>query len=68
MSGGELMLASSVFSAVRTYKDIQYAKEEHEAYKYQLKLDEEKTVLDGMIESNMIEEKGQKQKNDNLHH
>ncbi len=66
MSGGELMLASSVFSAVKTYKDIQYAKAEHEAYKYQLKLDEDKTVLDGMIESNSIEEKGQKQKNDNL--
>ena len=64
--GGTMMLASSIFSAAKTYTDIQYAKAQHDAYKYQLHLDMEKTELDGMIEKNQIEEAGQKQKNNNL--
>lgn len=63
---GTMMLTSSIFSAAKTWTDIQYAKAQHDAYKYQLHLDMEKTELDGMIEKNQIEEAGQKQKNNNL--
>ena len=63
---GTMMLTSSIFSAAKTWTDIQYAKAQHDAYKYQLHLDMEKTELDGMIEKNQIEEASQKQKNNNL--
>jgi len=66
MSGGEYMLASAIFSAAATYGDIQTAKAEQKAYEYQLSLDEKRTVLEGDIEKNLITERGQKQKNENL--
>ena len=64
--GPELMIASAVFSAAATYGDIQTAKAEQKAYEYQLSLDEKRTVLEGDIEKNLITERGQKQKNENL--
>ena len=66
MSGGELMFASAIFNAAATYGDIQTAKAEQKAYEYQLGLDEKRTILEGDIEKNLIEEKGQKQKDENL--
>ncbi len=66
MSGGELMFASAIFNAAATYGDIQTAKTEQKAYEYQLSLDEKRTIVEGDIEKNLIEEKGQKQKDENL--
>jgi hypothetical protein len=64
--GPELMIASAVFSAAATYGDIQTAKAEQKAYEYQLSLDEKRTILEGDIEKNLITERGQKQKDENL--
>jgi len=65
MSGGEIMLASAIFSAAATYGDIQTAKAEQKAYEYQLSLDEKRVQLEGDIEKNRITEAGQDAKDQN---